>query len=320
MWHLRSGNQSQQLPRGRLRTHRSKQRWTMEFARQACSLAIIAVVVVGAQALRADQQVIAVQVPRAPVIDGYGDDDAWSRAEAVTTMDVVAEVPLTLKAVHSEKRVYFLVSYPDTTENRQHKTMFWDAQAGIYRMGPEREDMFVFKWSMEPRPVDLSVIGQTPYKADIWFWKAFRTDHAGYADDKTHVYTMVPMRQAKRVFSQGGQIFYLRRSGDEGQAAYHALLHERYSEPRVPRYEWVTPRGSRADVHAKGEWRDGRWTIEFGRSLETGQLDDVQFDPSLTYQFGVSRYEMAGRERDPAVEQPDYGRGDVGESLTLIFR
>ncbi|MFA5867267.1 MAG: ethylbenzene dehydrogenase-related protein [Actinomycetota bacterium] len=35
--------------------------------------------------------------------------------------------------------------------------------------------------------------------------------------------------------------------------------------------------GSRDDISGKGVWRDGRWTVEFKRSLDTGQTDDIQF-------------------------------------------
>lgn len=282
--------------------------------------ALLAILWLPTGPLQADQRVVAIEAPQAPVIDGRDDDTAWSLAEPVTTIDAVARVPLTLRAVHAEGRIYFLVSYPDSTEDREHKTMRWDEQTRMYRMGPEREDMFVFKWSMEPQPVDLSVSGPNPYKADIWFWKAYRTNHAGYADDKMHVYGMTPMRRSNRIFNKWGQIFYLHRPGDEGNAAYRELLHDTYTKPRVPRYAWAMPSGSRADIHAKGKWSDGRWTIEFGRALDTGHHDDVLLDASMTWQFGVSRYEMAGRPRDPNVAQPDYGRGDVGESLTLIFR
>lgn len=57
--------------------------------------------------------------------------------------------------------------------------------------------------------------------------------------------------------------------------------------------------------------KDGR------RRLASGHADDVRFDPGKRHLFGVSRYEIAGRQRDPAVEQPEYGMGDTAEALTL---
>ena len=70
----------------------------------------------------------------------------------------------------------------------------------------------------------------------------------------------------------------------------------------------------------KGRWHNGAWTVEFRRKLRTGHMDDVQFDLAHAYQFGISRYEVAGRARNPDIEQPDFGAGEVGESLFLQFR
>ena len=267
------------------------------------------------------QNIVAVMVDDAPMVDGRADDSVWSLAKAVTIADSIAAIEVTLKAVYADDAIFFLVSFPDATENREHKTMLWDAQEQMYRMGPKREDMFVVKWSMEPQPVvDLSISADRPYRADIWFWKAYRTDHAGYADDKSHTYSITPIPQSKKVFSKGGKVFYLFRPGDEGAPAYHPRVYERYVGDSVPRYAQVQPAGSRADVRASGRWQDGVWTIEFGRKLVTGHADDVQLKPSKRYLLGISRFEIAGRDRDPDVEQPDYGMGDVTEILTLLFQ
>lgn len=75
----------------------------------------------------------------------------------------------------------------------------------------------------------------------------------------------------------------------------------------------------RADIKAKGIWKDGQWTIEFGRLLVTGNGDDIPFDIKQSYQFGVSRHEIAGLEEDPEAEQPKFGMGDISENLTLKF-
>ncbi len=265
------------------------------------------------------RDLVAVKVEEAPVVDGIGDEALWQRTAGITTIDTVAEIKVTLKAVYTDEAIFFLVTYPDPTENREHKTMRWDAEEQGYRMGPKREDMFVFKWSMEPQPADLSLSADRPYKADIWFWKAYRTDPAGYADDKMQVYSITPLAQAKRVFSRSGKLFHLFRPGDAGSPAYELLIYDHYAGDTVPRYRPVEPAGSRADIRARGRWHAGTWTIEFGRRLATGHADDVQFDPGKCYLFGVSRYEIAGRQRDPAVDQPEYGMGDTAEALTLSF-
>ena len=190
---------------------------------------------------------------------------------------------------------------------------------GRYVQGPDREDTFVVKWSMEPLPVDLSMDADEPYRADIWFWKAHRTDHAGYADDKMHIYSRTEVPGAYVLISRQGQRFYVSRDGDAGDAAYANRVYGVYEGERRPPYRYQTPTGSRADVRAKGQWREGLWTVEFSRKRVTDHADDLQFRWPGRYLFGVSRFEIAGRPPNPQLEEPYYGAGDVSEQLELVI-
>jgi hypothetical protein len=52
--------------------------------------------------------------------------------------------------------------------------------------------------------------------------------------------------------------------------------------------------GDRGDISAAWKWADGKWTIEFGRKLDTGGKTDVQFkDLKATYYFGVAVFDNA---------------------------
>lgn len=267
-----------------------------------------------------DPHLLSQMTDEAPTIDGDAGDPVWSRATPITTRDHIADIEITLRSVHTDDEVFILVQFPDPTENRTHKTLIWDDAEKRYRSGPQREDTFVFKWNMEPYPVDLSVSANKPYRADIWYWKAHRTDSTGYADDKVHMYGITDLKHATKVISKDGRRFYLYRTGDQGQAAYQSVMVDEYTEPQIPKFRFQEPTGSRADVRAKGTWKDGVWTIEFGRKLQTGHDDDVQFEIPRTYRFGVSRYEIAGRKRNLKTEQPNHGAGEIGEHLTLVFR
>ena len=200
----------------------------------------------------ADQNVVAAKVDRPPVIDGRADDPAWSEAPTVITTDGVAGIEIALKAVHTSDEVFLLLTFPDDAENREHKALTWNEKTGAYQIGPKREDTVVLKWSMEPLPVDLSLNSDHPYKADIWYWKAHRTDHAGFADDKMQNYCTTEKSNAKRMISNSGMTFHLTRSGDEGEPAYRAAVYEKYASDELPMYEFQVPQGSRADVRAKG--------------------------------------------------------------------
>lgn len=52
--------------------------------------------------------------------------------------------------------------------------------------------------------------------------------------------------------------------------------------------------GDRGDITAQWQWKDGVWTIEFGRKLDTGSETDVQFtDLAAQYYFGLAIFENA---------------------------
>lgn len=267
----------------------------------------------------AAKDLVAVKVGEEPVIDGRADESFWAKAGAVTTHDQVAGIDITLKAAHDGKTIFFLASFPDPTENRQHRTLMWDRNMKAYVNGPEREDVFVVKWSMVNYPTTLTLHENIPYQADIWFWKAMRTDPAGFADDKMHLYKSDKMKNAAMLTSDQGNVFYLTRPGDGGDAAYTTILYTGRTEDKVPKYGPQQPSGSRADIRAKGLWQDKTWTIEFARALDTGHNDDVRFTPDKRYPFAVSRHEIAGRKPEPEAEQPLYGTGEVGELLFLSF-
>ena len=283
-----------------------------------CHISLVALII-GRAALAA-QPVHAVKVPSGPVIDGRADDAVWSKAPVLTTRDSIGDIEMSLRVLYTDTRVFVLVSYPDENESRSHKEMYWDESLEVYKTGPSREDTIVLKWNMESEPVDLSLSSDTPYRADIWYWKAGRTDHAGYADDKMHVYESLQSPDARQLISKSGETFYLERPGDQGRSAYAVHAYGEYVGDEVPKYARQKPLGSRGDVQAKGHWENGRWTIEFARLLDTGHADDVPFDPHMTYQFGVSRYEIAGRQPDSRASQPFHGAGEIGEELLLVYR
>ena len=273
-----------------------------------------------ATACMADQTIVAASVSEAPVIDGIDDDPVWQKAKPLVTRDIMAGIDIHLKAVHTDKEIFFLVRFPDPDESRTHKSWQWDAKKNLYGLGKDREDTFIFKWHMEAEPVDLSIHGDNNYTADIWYWKANRTDPSGYADDKSHIFNSIASENATKLTSRTGNTRYLLRLEDEGRSAYKSQIPTVHNGDTVPRYTSRKPTGSRADVKARGVWQDGWWTIELGRALDTGYDDDIQFSSAKSFEFGVSRYEIAGREPDPESNQPLHGAGDVGEVLTLILQ
>jgi hypothetical protein len=261
----------------------------------------------------------AVKTATPPTIDGKSDDSAWANARPFVTYDPLAKIKVTVRAVYTNDSLFILASFPDKTENRRHKTQDWVPDQSRYRISTDREDTFVIKWGMGATPQDLRVDAEESYKADIWYWKSHRTDHAGYADDKMHVYSSLKMADSKSLISKIGLRFYLSRPGDGGKAAYEPVIHSGHVGERTSLYRQMVPQGSRADVRAKGVWRNGMWTVEFARKLVTHHQDDVEFDVRQAYVLGVSRYEIAGRRMNAKLQEPYFGAGEITEMATLRF-
>ncbi|MBN2560068.1 MAG: hypothetical protein JXQ75_03965 [Phycisphaerae bacterium] len=255
----------------------------------------------------------------APAIDGPGDEDVWLRATEIVTLDCSSQREIRIKSVHTADEVFFLVSYPDAAPSETHKSWVWHSAEKVYKQGPDREDAFVLKWSLVGNDANLSIQRDPrPHRADLWFWKAYRTNRFGYADDKHQILGAVHAKNARELRSPDGNSLFLQRMGDDGQPAYAQQMKFHYERDVLPKYELRRPTGSRADIQAKGKWSDGRWTIEFGRKLDTTHADDIVFEPGGSYLFGVSCYEISGDGPHEEWTQPLYRTGDVFDRLTLI--
>lgn len=265
-----------------------------------------------------DQTITAIKTSMdVPLIDGFGDDPAWQGIDAIITHADLANVDVEIKALRNDKMIFFLVQFPDKDESRTHKSLYWNKSTEMYDLGPDREDCFVFKWNMGADDADLSVYSHKGHGADIWFWKACRTDPSGFADDKKHILSIYETRKSKPIKSKTGNTLYLQRIADKGIAAYSRDIYIEYKGDVISEFMTRQPKGSRADIKAKGNWQKGKWTIEFQRALDTGYMDDVAFAVGGKYQFGIALSEIAGKPLDLNSNFPLYGADDVSENLYL---
>ncbi len=270
----------------------------------------------------AEIDIASIKVDAPPVVDGHAQDAVWNRVKPIAIADSASGAKILLRSVYTDEQIFFLVQYPDSAENFLHKPWVWNAAEKKYEEGSHREDTFVFKWNMMDHDVNLSNFSDDDYQADVWYWKANRTNPAGYADDKTQVLGSKPIKKSTELTSASGKTRHLGRYSDAGKAPYEELKEiTGYQGDLVDRYPLAKPEGSRADVHAKGVWNGGFRTVEFARALNTGHDDDLQFEPAAgkTYLFGVSIFSLYGR---PHVENSPnfYGRGRISESLRLKFQ
>ena len=281
---------------------------------------LISTTLIHGRMVRGEQIVKSFKASQSPQVDGFETDDAWKNIESVKTVDSIAQVEIDIKSVYADSTIFFLISFPDKSESRTHRSWIWNKEKEMYVEGPDREDVFVFKWKLEQTTQDLSIFSSETYEADIWYWKACRTDPQGFADDKIQRLYNYEVKDSFELTSKSGAKMYIVRQGDAGHSAYKTNIFIEYKGDVIPRYTLRPPQFSRADVRAKGVWKEGRWTIEFARTLSTGNEDDVNFQPTdKTFGFGVSRFEIAGRPPEVSAE-PLFGSGDITEILLLEFQ
>ena len=260
-----------------------------------------------------------IPVAEAPVIDGRVNESFWESAPAITTVDYSSQRPITLRSVHAKGEIFFLVTFPEEFPHETHKTWIWDGKEEVYREGLDREDVFVFKWSMSGNDVDLRLRRPEPHRADIWFWKAHRTNPSGYADDKGQGISSKAGPTARKIQSARHGTLYFERWGDAGKPAWDEKTFYEYKGKKVDQFAPRQPSGSRGDVRAKGVWAKGQWTIEFGRKLGTGHDDDVAFTPGAVHLFAVACYAMALDTPHAEWSRPLYRTGDAFDRLLLAI-
>jgi len=178
----------------------------------------------------AEQHVISTKVDNPPVIDGNINEKVWENIKPTTIKDQASGSIILLRSVYSGDKVYFSVWFPDSAENLLHKPWVWNKDKETYEIGAHREDTFVFKWNMMDKKVNLSNFSDDDYLADVWYWKANRTNPAGYADDKTQALSDTPSEKATELVSSSGKKRFLVRRSDQGKPAYKELKPTEFSK------------------------------------------------------------------------------------------
>jgi hypothetical protein len=257
---------------------------------------------------------------QAPVLDGLANDPIWLNLPEYETLDNSSQRPITIKTCRDSENIYFLVRFPDKSASLSHKTLIWDEREQIYIEGMDREDVLVIKWSMTGGNMSYKPSLLEPHTADVWFWKACRSDPSGYLDDKYNIVSAEPVSDSLELQSDKHGKLYMQRKGDEGRSSCDdEMFFENYG-PALKKFYPREPQGSRADIKGKGNWSEGYWTIEIVRKLDTGNSDDLAFSEGKRHVFGIGLYEMAGTGVEKSWHQPLYRTGDVFDTLVLVLQ
>lgn len=232
------------------------------------------------------------------VIDGIPTDKAWASVPFQTIKKENCEIKY--KIYSGNSCMYLLVVFPSDKEKRKHRPWQWDPLKQIYLSGPEKEDELYVLWT--EFPLD-AIPGTSAEKADIWIWRAARTDPAGFADDYYFINESLSSKPDNRFAD-------LRQ--DNGESCWFNSYFAAFAGNELPRYGQRLPEGSLADVKAKGIWNSGIWTVAFSRKINTGNPDDIDFGgtPRLSISFSLSPPEIKSLKlsefkRSPGFNPPE---------------
>jgi len=262
------------------------------------------------------EELKAAKVMQPPKLDGSVDDAAWKVA---TELQLGAEgrggeakgkkVAVTLKAAYDKENVYFLLRWQDVSKDETHKSWVWNESKGAYEAGPDREDNAALSFPIKGT-FTANMLSGTDELWDVWHWKAFRTGPAGYAMDRTHIYSASKSEaKAKEYDAMNGAKIWIARPEDPGDSVTkeHPAPNAKQSSP-PPHYEAVRPSGSAADILTGHSFENGWWTVEFARKLYTGNSDDAQFSVGNTVMMGVAVFDKSEHENH-------YTAGPIGLRL-----
>jgi hypothetical protein len=268
----------------------------------------------------------------APQIDGKL-DKAWDRVRASRVRVAegsIGKVEVTMKAVYTDTDVFFLFQWPDKTMSL-NRTFEFDGKEWKPTKGDE--DRLSIMWDINNNLqgfqrrgcADLCHQKEKKFflatnapgeRADLWHWKAQRTNPVGQADDQ-HLVDELSDGTGRRTDAQtsGGYASNWDKEArrpkytfKDGVKPGPVLLQKDAVEvkdpgafkkgDRLPR-EVIAPFvGSRGAVQAAATWERGRWTLELKRSRATDDKDhDVQFaDAGRPYHFGLAVHDDSGED------------------------
>jgi hypothetical protein len=231
-----------------------------------------------------------------PELDGRLSEAAWEEAEAFT-FDVEGDsgaVKVAMSALWGEDRIYFLLRWKDKEASVEHHPWEWSEANGEYVVGKAVEDAVALQFPTKGRMGDCMLSGREA-QADLWFWKAARTNPVGYAEDGTLTASTGRIPKANFYKAENKATVWIKEKRDAGTSPYRSQVAGTFEGDSIRRYLPRKPSGSSADVRAKGLWGKGLWTVEFSRKLDTGDPADVVFKPKGERYFSVAVFNR--RER-----------------------
>lgn len=255
---------------------------------------VLTLAAVGVAALatpvRAEMVLVAPTVNKAITLDGNTADWAGITGITVPLKGNGGVSSVEIKAVVHGDMIYMLAVWEDSSKDVLHKPYKWDEGSKSYKKTKQMEDRFAVSLAMSG-DFSANKIGGNVFEADIWHWKAQRSNTVGLAHDKRWKIDTKPFKGAKKWTTPDGKTVYVARKSDKGGRLYKPKKYDVKQGDIMSRYE-VNPnvKGSLADIKAKGVWKDGHWYLEMARKLDTGHPDDAVIPAAGSIKIAVAAF------------------------------
>jgi hypothetical protein len=255
---------------------------------------------------------------------------------------------LTLKSLYTSDEIFILATWADEAASMVKGTWQFDGTKWTHQEGDEDRLAFLWeitpikdfaskgcaavchsegndaeKWYM--------AVDSADQKGDLWHWKSYRSDPLKFADDGfitvSDTKASPPTGRASDPGSGGDS------RNETADKSKPALMQDPAKTPSakgflvkgetveikdysifkagdtVPYRILSKPDGSCGDIKANAVWANGTWTVMLSRKLSTGNADDVAFDPTKAYNFGVGVFNNSA----------DYDKYVYEGAITLTF-
>lgn len=253
-------------------------------------------------------------------------------------------VKISMKAVYTPDELFFLFKWPDFTKSSTKKAWRFDGTNWNHLEGDEDRLAIIFEITRikgfatkgcavichSPPDVpkkDWKLATQDPAeKADLWHWKAARSNPYHVADDGWLTVAGNPSGSYRTTGrrpddGEGGDV--INETEDKSRPMYLQNPSQKSVEADILRFEAATviPPGtvfsagdtltyrmpckhtrSRADIKAIAQYENGEWTLMLSRKLETGWPDDVQFNIRKDYSFALALFDDSGDDHSKATQ------------------
>lgn len=236
---------------------------------------------------------VATYTAELPTIDGKI-DRPWELASplTVTVREAIGGADprnVIMRALYTDEEFFVLAEWPDTTLSDMRDPYIWNAETKQYERPSKPDDQFAIEFPIDGDFEVSMLTTDNEYTADVWHWKAGRSNPRGFADDKRHLIRKNPVDGAKEYALGGRATVYIARPMDEGTPAY--VRKEKpavFETDVVDSFKSQEASGSVADVRAKGVHNGSGWTLELARKFDTGHDDDAVIHKDKDNRFAIA--------------------------------